>query len=376
MDTNKHQLSSALTAIICLFVVSILAGCKPPATTAAASASSVTVGVATMTPRRINDVLELDGTVAPVQQVNLMARVPGTLEAVKFNDGERVSQGQILFVIEQPPYIEQLNISQAKLDLARTDYQRQSDLFKENANSQVNVETSSSNLKQAQANVHLAQINLEYTVVKAPFDGIISRRQVDRGNYVGASPGGSLLATVVQIAPAYVNASVGERDALRIRKKLAAAGRLPGAEVNLSHTRTYALLQGEDAGKGEFGVLDFIDHQVNAASGTISVRAKFNNADHHLVPGFYVRLGILLGPDRDALVLPVTQIASDQQGEFVYVLDTNQIVRRRNLVTALLSGEDREIISGLNAGERIVISGVGTIVDGQQVLIKPIGAAQ
>ena len=142
------------------------------------------------------------------------------------------------------------------------------------------------------------------------------------------------------------------------------------AGSGLGHAQAYALLQGEMPGTGVTGVLDFIDHQVSANSGSISVRARFANADLHLLPGNYARLGIVLGPDRQALVLPQAMIETDQQGEFVYALDKNHLAHRRNLVTVALPGEEKEIITGLQAGEHIVVSGGAQVSEGQHVLIQ------
>ncbi len=216
-------LRSTAGAVLSGLLLACLAGCsKPEAGSRVSGTAEPTVSVRTLATKRIRDVIELDGSVSPMQQVNLVARVAGTLEEVRFKDGDRVRGGQVLFIIEQPPYIEQLELNKAKLDQSQADYKRQSELLKENASSQANVETSLSNLKQAEANVKLAQINLDYTVVKAPFDGIVGRRQVDPGNYVGATQGGTVLATVMQVSPAFVYASIGEREAIRVREKMAA----------------------------------------------------------------------------------------------------------------------------------------------------------
>jgi RND family efflux transporter MFP subunit len=325
--------------------------------------------VQTLQPQRVRDVIELDGSVSAMQQVNLVARVAGTLEEIKFKDGERVHAGQVLFIIEQPPYIEQLNLNQAKLEQSQADYKRQSELLKENANSQTNVETSLSNLKQAQANVNLAKINLDYTVVKAPFDGVIGRRQVDVGNYVGATQGGTVLATLMQVSPAYVYASIGEREAIRVRSRMQAANDASQAVGRaVGRAPVYARLQGE-AAPGEEGVLDFIDHQVNATSGTVQLRGRFDNRTYHLIPGFYAKLSIDVGPERDALILPSAVVLSDQQGDYVFVVGDDQLARRRNLTTTLRPNEEKEVVSGLKAGDGVIVRGANKVTDGHRVQI-------
>jgi RND family efflux transporter MFP subunit len=358
---------TAMTLQIFLYALLLLGpltGCKPH--TAAIAAAGTPVTVRTLVARRIRDEIELDGSVSPMQQVNLVARVAGTLEQIKFKDGDRVRAGQVLFIIEQPPYIEQLKLNEAKLDQTRADYQRQSELLKENASSQANVETSLSNMKQAAANVSLAKLNLDYTVVKAPFDGVIGRREVDAGNFVGATQGGTVLATLMQISPAYVYASIGERDALRVRARIPAG---QTAAQGVGRAVVHARLQGDPA-PGEVGVLDFIEHQVNQASGTVQLRGRFENRDYHFVPGFYAKLTIEVGADRDALVLPNSLIQSDQQGDFVFV-ESDLRAHRRNVTTSPLKGEEKEITGGLKAGERVVVEGADRVIDGALVQIMP-----
>lgn len=356
-----------------LVLAGLVEGCQraPAVVKDSGAVQPVPVSIETLQSKRIQDVVELDGSVAPMQQVNLVARVSGTLEQIKFKDGDRVKAGQVLFVIEQPPYLDQLRLNQAKLDQSRADYRRQSELLKENANSESNVETSLSNLKQAEANVALAKLNVDYTTVKAPFDGIVSRRQVDVGNYVGATQGGTVLATLMQVSPAYVYASIGEREALSIRAKIP-AGR--SAEQGVGKTVVYARLQG-DSGQGEAGILDFIDHQVNQSSGTVQLRGRFTNHDYHLLPGFYAKLVINLGPDRDALVLPSSVVESDQEGDYVFVIGEDQRAHRRNLTTSVLPGETKEVLTGLAAGDRVVVRGGNKLSDGQSVQVTAPGQA-
>jgi RND family efflux transporter MFP subunit len=349
-----------------LLLLGSLTGCGKPHT-AANAAAGTPVTVWTLVPRRVRDEIELDGSVSPMQQVSLVARVAGTLEQIKFKDGDRVRAGQVLFIIEQPPYIDQIKLNEAKLDQTRADYQRQSELLKENASSQANVETSLSNMKQAEANVSLAKLNLDYTVVKAPFDGVIGRRDVDAGNFVGATQGGTVLATLMQISPAYVYASIGEREALRVRARMPAG---QTATQGVGRAVVHARLQG-DPEPGEVGVLDFIDHQVNQASGTVQLRGRFENRDYHFVPGFYAKLTIEVGEDRDAFVLPNSLIQSDQQGDFVFVVSEDLHAHRRNVTTLPLKGEEKEITSGLKAGERVVVKGGDRLTEGVAVQIMP-----
>ena len=364
---SRFRLAPA--AGLTLLALLVLAACQSK-TGAPVGGEALVVQTKSVPSQPVQDAVLLDGTVMPLQQVNLVARVPGILTSTNFKDGDHVTQGQLLFTVEQPPYVEQLNLAQARLDQAKSDYQRQTQLLSENAASQASVENSRANLQQAQANVNIAKINLGYTEIRAPFAGVIGRRMVDPGNFVGATPGGTVLASLMQISPAYVNAAVGEREVLRLREVLRtrAPGGIDDRHISSAVGRTpvHAQLQG-DAGAQETGVLDFIDHQLGQSSGTIAVRGRFDNKDARLIPGFYAKLSIDLGGKRDALVLPRSVIQSDQQGEFVYVVANDQLAHRRSIVTAALPGEDREITSGLKLGEQVVVEGQTRLSDGAKV---------
>ena len=356
-------------AFMAVAVLVSLAGCGKSGPVMQGPPAVMPVTVQTLASKRIRDVVELDGSVSASKTVNLVAVVAGTLQKIGFREGERVKAGQLLFLIDQGQYKANLLSSQANLDKCQADYKRQTELLAENANSQANVETSLANMKQAVASVQLAQINLDYTEVRAPFDGVIGRTQVDAGNYVGATQGGTLLATLMKVSPAYVYASIGEREAIRMRR-----GGAPTPGADGSFAKVFARLQGE-SGDGEPGVLDFIDHQVNQTSGTVQVRGRFDNRDLHLVPGFYAKLTIEKGSERDALLLPRELVLSDQQGEYVFVVGTDGLAHRKNVTTVLLPGEQKEVTSGLAAGERVVDKGANRLTDGQAVEVVDPGQA-
>ena len=339
-----------------------LTACKPKPPSP--STDLVTVTTLTLQNRMVANRIDLDGTVAPVQQVNVTARVAGKLKHIGFKDGDSVKAGQLLFSIEPDSYIEQVKLNQARLDQAKKDYERQVQLSKENATSVSNVESDLSNLQQAEANLRLAQINLAYTEERAPFDGVMSKRLVDVGNYVGAAPGGTVLGTLVQIAPAYVNAAVSERDALRIREKFVKQGQ--STKRKFDGTPVSARLQ-DEVNASETGILDFVDHLVGSTSGTIAVRGKFPNKDFRLFPGLYVQLSVQLGPDRSALALPRDLVLSDQQGDYVFVVGEDSRAKRHNIRTADLPGNLKEVLSGLSAGEKVVSIGYNKLSDGQAV---------
>ncbi len=361
MTLTLSPLSRA--CVLVLATAGMLTACKPQSTTPA-SADLVTVNTLTLQSHMVADRMELDGTVAPVQQVNITARVAGKLQKIGFKDGDQVKAGQLLFAIEPDTYVEQVKLNQARLDQAKSDYQRQIKLMEENATSVSNVESDLSNLQQAEANLRLAQINLAYTEERAPFGGVMGRRQVDIGNYVGAGAAGTVLGTIIQIAPAYVNAAVSERDALRIREKMNQQGQ--SVKNKAVGTPVTARLQSETP-VTEIGVLDFVDHTVGGTSGTIALRGKFANQNYRLFPGLYAQMSVQLGPDRPALTLPRDLVLSDQQGEYVFIVDADSRAKRRNIRTNNLPANLKEVLSGLSAGEQVVSVGYNKLSDGQAV---------
>ncbi len=350
-----------LSSMVCLSLIA----CKPQAP-ASVAATPIPVSVKALESKHIKDVVVLDGTVSPSEQVNLVARVAGNLESVHFKDGQWVKKGDLLFTIERPPYIDQLKLVQAKLDQSRSDYARQKELLKENANSETNVENSLSSLQQAEANVDIAKTNLSYTEVRAPFDGVMGKRQVDPGNYVGATAGGTVLGTIMKIAPIYVNAAVGENEAIRIRHQQYTLRKEIGSSVG--KTAVYAQLQGETEPSAT-GVLNFIDHQLNQTSGTVAVRGEFPNEKHHLIPGIYAKFSIEASDGRDALILPRSVVQTDQQGDYVFTVSNDNVAHRRTITIAQLPQENVEVVKGLSAGEKVVVEGYSRVSDGQAVQI-------
>ena len=307
--------------------------------------------------------LDLSGTVAASQTVNLVARVPGYLRSVNFTDGAQVEAGQLLFVIDPKPYEEQLKLYEAALEQAKSEYARQQDLLKQNATSVATVEKWKSEQDQAEAQVALAKINLGYTHVTAPFSGRMGRHLVDPGNMVGAT-GDTKLGTLDQISPIYVYFNMNERDALRIRAAMREHGKLPRTDVGKAPV--FVGLQTED-GYPHQGTLDFIDTGVSTSSGTIQMRAVLTNEDRVLFPGLFARVHIPLGEPKPVFVVPNLAISNDQEGDYVLVVGANNIVARRPVVKGPLTGSDCAIESGLTADDRVIVRGIANAQPGNKV---------
>ena len=341
-------------------LAALTAGCGPRG---AAGPPLPVVTVAHPVVLPVTEYLDLTGTVGASRSVDLVARISGYLEAVKFADGAYVDAGQLLFVIEPEPYRQQLASTQAALLQAQSEFDRQQELIKQDATATANVEKWRSTRDQAQAQVELAKINLGYTRVSAPFSGRIGRRQVDPGNLVGAG-GATKLATLEQLRPIYVNFSVNERTALYLRAMLRQQGRVPKSAVGQAAVLV-ALSDEQDY--PHVGVLDFTDNEISSSTGTIAMRAIFKNDDRALFPGLFARVRIPLGAPQPMLVIPNSAIGSDQQGDYVFVIDAHAVVARRSIVKGPVSREGCAVRTGLAATDRVVVNGILNARPGEQV---------
>ena len=320
--------------------------------------------------------LEATGNTAPIQSVDLVARVQGVLQSINYKDGSFLKQGTTLFTIEPETYklkLEQAQAaeagSQASLKQAEADYKRQAELVTRQAVSQATLDTSTSsrdnaqaNLQQAQANTKIAAINYGYTDVVAPFDGIVSAHLVSVGELVGvASP--TQLATIVQLDPIYVNFNVNEQDVLRIR---AEAKRRGLTSSDLTQLSIEVGLQTE-SGYPHQGKLDYAAPTINQSTGTLAVRGVLPNADRILLPGYYVRVRVPFDQQQNALLVPDVALGSDQAGRYVLVVNGDNVVEQRKVRAGPIEGDLRVIESGLKADDRVVIAGLLRAIPGQKV---------
>jgi RND family efflux transporter MFP subunit len=326
--------------------------------------------------RSVTRYLEATGNTAPIKSVDLVARVQGVLQSINYQDGALVKQGTVLFTIEPDTYklkLEQAQAAeagaQASLKQTEADYKRQVDLVARQAVSQATLDTSTSardnaqaNLQQAQANTRIAAVNYGYTNVVAPFDGIVSAHLVSVGELVGAaSP--TQLATIVQLDPIYVNFNVNEQDVLRIR---AEARRRGMTSSDLTQLPIEVGLQTE-SGYPHKGKLDYAAPTINQSTGTLPVRGVLPNPDRVLLPGYYVRVRVPFDQQQNALLVPDVVLGSDQSGRYVLVVNGDNVVEQRKVVTGPIDGDLRVIDNGLKADDRIVIAGLLRAIPGQKV---------
>jgi membrane fusion protein, multidrug efflux system len=336
--------------------------------------------------------LELTGNTAPFRSVSLVARVQGYLESIDYEDGATVTKGTQLFGIESDVYQAQLDqakgqlahdqavLAEAQTDLTRYQtLQRQNSIAGQQAQDQAFVvEQNKGTVEIDQANVKTANINLGYTRVLAPFDGVVTNHLVDIGTLVGASGSTTALATIVQTDPIYVNFTASEPQVLAIRRNLASQGKILRT-TNLSDIPVEIGLQDEE-GYPHKGHLDYVSPQLDTSTGTLAGRALFENKDHALLPGLFVRVRIPVAHQDTALLTRDDAIGTSQEGSYVLVVGPDNIVRRKIVKTGQKQGRLRIIESGLAPGDWVVTEGVqrafpGAKVEPQQSKLTSVVAA-
>jgi RND family efflux transporter MFP subunit len=351
----------------------VLSGCGQDNRYVAPPPPKVTVVVPLQQP--VTRYLEATGNTAAVNTTNLVARVSGFLQEINYKDGDQVKEGATLFVIEPEPYklkLEQAQAAevaaQATLKQTEAEYERQTDLASRQIaskqtldNALANRDSAQAKLRQAQVDTKQAAINLGYTQVKAPFDGVVTARLVSLGELVGAN-GPTQLATIVETAPIYVNFTVNEQEVLRVRAELRRLGIKP---EELKKVPVEVGLQ-SDEGYPHTGMLDYAAPSVTQSTGTLAVRAILPNKDQVLLPGYFVRVRIAEDP-QEALLIPDVALGADQGGRYVLVVNKDNVVEQRKVVTGPKVGELRAIDGGLKPDDRVIVSGLLRAIPGQKV---------
>jgi RND family efflux transporter MFP subunit len=362
-------------------LLALLAGCGEQAAPQPPPPPKVTVVQPVR--RTVTDYLELTGNTQAIYTVQLVARIAGYLEQVLFQDGQIVKKGQPLFVIQRNTYEDTLRQAEAsiaqyraQLEYAEAQFARYSNLIQHNAAARSDVDnwryqrdTAQANLRSAEAQRDLAKLNLDYTLVAAPFDGRVDRRQVDPGNLVG-SGGNTVLASINQIDPIYVYFNISDLDLARLLKR---TGGIPGP----SDARKWPVhvgLPGDD-GYPRQGHLDFAAISLTTSTGTLLVRGILPNPDGRILPGLYARVRVPV-EQRAAFLVPDVAIGHDQQGAYVFVVNDKNTVERRSVKTGPAVESLQAVDEGLTGKEWVIVKGLLKAAPGRPVTPEREGDAR
>ncbi|GHF17873.1 MexE family multidrug efflux RND transporter periplasmic adaptor subunit [Kordiimonas sediminis] len=336
------------------------------------------VDVATPLTDSVTEYNEYTGRFEAPQAVDIRARVSGYIQEIRFRDGQDVEKGDVLVVIDPRPY--RAVVAQARADeshaaamkklaelevvrgesLARTDNIPVDELDRRRAN----LEAANATLEAARARLVLAELDLEYTEVKAPFDGRLSRKLVDVGALVSGGSSQSMpLVNIVSKGQVHFWFDAPEADYIRFIRLDSAGERV---SARFEQKKVFVRLMDEDEWTRE-GVLDFIDNRISEGAGTMRGRAVFDNAGELLLPGTFGRLRLPAYGPHEVMLLPDSAIVSDQGRKLVYIVGANNIVGVRVVETGPLAKGMRIIRSGISPDQEVIVGGGARIRPGMQV---------
>jgi membrane fusion protein, multidrug efflux system len=370
--SRPSVLSAGLIAL-----AGILAGCGEGQQQAAAPPPKVTVAKPAL--RTIVDQDEYVGRFVAVDVVEVRARVSGYLDKVHFTDGQIVKQGDLLFTIDKRPFKNTLDQARANLETAKSnvaftqaDLARGQQLLRDRTISEQIFEQRAQAARNAQsgvaaneAMVRQAELDLEFTELRAPVTGRIGDRRVTPGNLVTGGTGGSttLLGNIVSIDPIRLEFTFDETSLLRYQR-LATGGKSDVTGLGNTAVRLKLL---DETDFSHYGRMDFIDNVIDRATGTIRGRAQFANADGLFTPGMFARVEVPGSSPYQALMIPDAAIGTEQVRKFVYVLDRDNVARQRFVTLGQVVDDLRVIKDGLSADDRVVVNGLMRVRVGQKV---------
>ncbi|WP_404936853.1 efflux RND transporter periplasmic adaptor subunit [Pseudomonas sp. JDS08PS003] len=373
MKTSKPMAKKSKTALAVSVLIILGVGSyqiqRPVAAPAAQSEITATsVSVAQVIEKMVVEWSDFSGQVEAVEHVQIRPRVNGTIDAVHFQEGQMVTKGATLFTIDPRPYQAALakaqatrEIAKVRLALAKTELARSSKLIVERAISQREhdqrtnevLETQAA-LNATQADVLSAQLNLQYTAITAPVTGRVSRAELTVGNLVGSGQDAPVLTSIVSVSPVYVSFELDEASYIRFVRN--------GAKGNTG-VNNLPVFMGV-ANESDFpysGRIKFLDNQLDRQSGTLRVRAVFDNANGELTPGMYARVRTGDSAPRATTLIRDQAVGTDQSKKYVFVVTSdNKVVYREVTLGPVIDGW-RVVRSGLSKGERIVIEGLQKI---------------
>ncbi len=365
-----------------LTLAPLLAACGENQQQAAPPPPAVTV--ATPVKQDVTDMDEYVGRFIPVDLVEVRARVAGELQAVHFTDGQKINNGDLLFTIDRRPFENALaqaraNLltAQSNLTFAESDLQRGQQLVRERTISEQVFDQRAQTQRNAQASVAAneaavkqAELDLEWTEVRAPIAGRIGDRRVSPGNLVASGAGAPLLATIVSTDPMRFEFTFDEASLLRYDRLAQQNPDDPTRGLSLP----VKLRLIDEADFSHQGRMDFVDNTITFGTGTIRGRAVFANKDDLFVPGMFGRVQIPAGPPAEALLIPDAAIGTDQARKFVFVVEPDGTAKQTYVTLGPVFGDKRVIREGLTPESRVVVNGLMRVRPGIKVTPQEEGA--
>ncbi len=339
-----------------------------------AQPAAVPVSVAVVEQRDVALWDEFSGRLEAVERVEVRSRVAGAIKAIHFREGALVKEGDPLITIDPDPYAAEVDrakaqvlAAEARLTLAQKEQDRARRLQQANSGaiSESNVDQrigayreAEGNLRAAQAALQAAQLNLDYTEVRAPVAGRVGKLEITVGNLIAAGPGAPVLTTLVSVDPVYASFNADEEVVARALKGL-------GSNAHMQVDRIpVQMVTATSNGSAFEGHLQLIDNQVDAKSGTVRVRAVFGNVDGSLIPGQFARLRMGQPKTEPALMVNERAIGTDQNKKYVMVVGDDNKAAYREVTLGVFVDGLRRVTNGLTAGERIVVNGLQRVRPG------------
>ena len=354
-----------------LLVPFLIVGCKKddkPATPQA-----IPVKVSAPITKTLTEWDEFTGRFRARDRVEVRARVSGYLDAVKFTDGQRVSKGDVLFVIDPRPFKIALDQAEAQFTLAQRVYARAKSLRSSNAVSQQELETAEQQFRSAKAALDAAKLNMEFTAVRSPISGMVSRHLVDVGNVVsGGDVNATVLTTVVSVDPIDFYFEASEDELLKYTRLDKSGAR----ESSRTKHRPVSIKLADEKDFVHTGTIDFVDNEVDRSTGTLQARARVTNTDGTLTPGIFGRIRMAGSGEYEATLVPEDVIGTNQTQKFVYVVNEKNILEPRPVVLGpLYEGNLRIIRDGLTPKDKVVMAGITMLHPGMPVTPMPMDGA-
>ena len=378
---NNRKLVIVTATLTALAAVSIgmlgLRNSTASPTTAQAAPQATPVLVATVVEKEVTAWDEFSGRLEAVERVDVRSRVAGAVQSIHFLEGALVKSGELLVTIDPAPYAAdseraqaQVVAAQARLSNAVSEHERAKRLWEESAIAQRELDErvnarreAEANLRGAEAALQIARLNLGYTQVRAPVSGRVGRLEVTAGNLVAAGPSAPVLTTLVSVSPIYASFDADEQIVARALRDLPKNG---GDRAPIQSMPVEIGTAASD-GTPMRGHLQLVDNQVNAKSGTVRVRAVFDNKDGGLMPGQFVKVRMGRVHAEPALLINERAVGTDQSKKFVMVVGADNKAAYREVSLGASVDGLRVVTSGLNPGERIVVNGLQRIRPGSLV---------